>query len=390
MRKTTFVHVLLCTVLVFTGCGTGGNGNQGSNHSSPEPQANRQHPGPTQPEKITHPEKGSGRNRNSPVIETNGYLQPNTSETDRRIVDRMAKYLTYISPFSYRVKPNGDLIPLEDEAAMEEIHRRRTSPMLVITNFEEGTFSPEIPRSIFNDSKARKRLIKNVLNTLEKKDFYALNIDFEHIRPEDKKKYNDFLREITPRVKKAGYPVSTALAPKTSAKQTGGWHGAHDYAAHGKIVDFVVLMTYEWGWTGGPPMAVAPTPKVRQVLDYATSVIPRDKIMMGAPLYGYDWRLPYREGTNAKKISPVEAAALAKKRGATINYDQKDQAPWFKYTDDNGNDHIVWYENKQSVQAKLDLVKKYNLRGISYWVLGDEFPENWQLLNKQFRIRKHG
>ena len=32
-------------------------------------------------------------------------------------------------------------------------------------------------------------------------------------------------------------------------------------------------MTFEWGYTYGPPMAVAPLPQVRAVLDYAVSVI---------------------------------------------------------------------------------------------------------------------
>ena len=63
--------------------------------------------------------------------------------------------------------------------------------------------------------------------------------------------------------------VSTALAPKTSAAQVGAWYEAHDYRAHGEIVDFVIIMTYEWGWSGGPPMAVSPIPQVRQVYEFA-------------------------------------------------------------------------------------------------------------------------
>ena len=70
----------------------------------------------------------------------------------------------------------------------------------------------------------------------------------------------------------------------------------HDYPAHGRMMDFIFFMTYEWGWSGGPPMAVSPLNQVRRVLDYAISVVPRDKIMMGIPLYGYDSTLPYVPG----------------------------------------------------------------------------------------------
>ncbi|MFC4077568.1 glycosyl hydrolase family 18 protein [Salinithrix halophila] len=389
--KIRLVHVMLCTFLAVTGCGMGNTG--GNNQSAPSPPENgtaRQHPGPTQPERVTFPRKVTDTKKaKQPVMEINGYLEPATPKVDRRIAKSTAPYLTHLSPFSYRVRADGSMIPPKDEPALSALRRTKVVPMMVITNFEEGNFSPEIARSVFRNPQARERLIRNVINTLEKKGYYALNIDFEHIKPADKAGYNDFLREIAPRVRRAGHPVSTALAPKINAKQSGGWHGAHDYAVHGKVVDFVILMTYEWGWTGGPPMPVAPIPKVRQVLDYATSVIPPEKIMMGAPLYGYDWTVPYRKGTNAKKMSPVQASALAKREGADIHYDKKNQAPWFRYTDDQDREHIVWFENGPSAHAKINLAQRYGLRGISYWVLGDDFPRNWELVKEHFQIRKY-
>lgn len=78
-----------------------------------------------------------------------------------------------------------------------------------------------------------------------------------------------------------GYTVSTALAPKTSAAQQGPWGVAHDYKAHGEIVDFVLLMTYEWGYSAGPPMAVSPLPEVEAVVKYAVSEIPANKVLLG-------------------------------------------------------------------------------------------------------------
>jgi spore germination protein len=183
--------------------------------------------------------------------------------------------------------------------------------------------------------------------------------------------------------------VSTALAPKQSATQVGSWYEGHDYAAHGRIVNFVVIMTYEWGWSGGPPMAVAPIPQVRKVLDYAVTVIPREKILMGAPLYGYDWTLPYiKGGPFAKVVTPKGAIELARREGVAISYDTTAQAPYFRYYDDEGKEHIVWFEDARSMQAKFDLIKEYRLRGISYWVLGREFPQNWALLEDNFMIRK--
>lgn len=137
-------------------------------------------------------------------------------------------------------------------------------------------------------------------------------------------------------------------------------------------------------------MAVSPLPQVRKVLDYAVTRIPREKIMVGAPLYGYDWTLPYRKGgPPAKRIAPQAAAELARKTGAEIRYNNRDQAPYFYYRDKQGKKHVVWFENSQSAQARFDLIKEYRVRGVGYWVLGEPFPDQWSLLRDNFKIKKY-
>jgi spore germination protein len=197
------------------------------------------------------------------------------------------------------------------------------------------------------------------------------------------------LRKAKRRFEREGWLLSTALAPKTSATQRGRWYEAHDYRAHGQIVDFVVIMTYEWGYSGGPPMAVSPIGPVRRVLEYAISEMPASKIMMGQNLYGYDWTLPYVPGgPYARAISPQQAIRLAAQYNVAIEYDPKAQAPHFRYRDENGKEHEVWFEDARSIQAKFDLVKELGLRGISYWKLGLDFPQNWLLLTDNFTVVK--
>lgn len=324
-----------------------------------------------------------------PIIESNAYLQPSTAERDQALVREHADLLTYFSIFQYRVLRTGELVEPDDAAALEAIRATDSRPMMVVANFEEGNFSPEISRAIFTDTAAREAMITSIIQTMKNKGFRALNIDFENMYADDRDLYNQFLREITARLHQEGLLVSTALAPKTSATQVGQWYEAHDYKAHGEIVDFVILMTYEWGWSGGPPMAVSPIPQVRAVLDFAVSVIPPSKIMMGAPLYGYDWTLPFVQGGRfARSLSPQAAVTQARNVGAVIRYDPLSQAPNYSYYDSEGKEHIVWFEDARSMQAKFDLIKSYGLRGISYWVLGNPFPQNWALLGDNFRIRK--
>src|SRR5690606_35650069 len=142
------------------------------------------------------------------------------------------------------------------------------------------------------------------------------------------------------RLSAQGLLMSSALAPKVSATQEGEWYEAHDYGAHGAVDDMVVLMTYEWGYSGGPAMAVSPIDQVRRVVEYALTEMPANKILLGQNLYGYDWTLPFVPGGEyARAVSPQQAIALAREHNVPIQYDTTAQAPFFRYTDAEGRQH---------------------------------------------------
>lgn len=322
------------------------------------------------------------------MIEANGYLT-RTGADGERIARELGTYLTYLSMFSYHIRPDGSLIPLDDASVLQAARAQRAAPLMVITNFEGRRFSPDLAHSVLASTGVQDILITNILNTLRSKRFVGLNIDFEYVRPEDRELYNQFLRRVVNRLRPEGYSISTALAPKVSADQIGLLYEAHDYPVHGQLTDFVVLMTYEWGYAAGPPWAIAPINEVRRVLNYAVTAIPRNKILMGIPTYGRDWRLPFVAGQSiAATISPQEAIARAARYGVDIQFHQLYQSPFYRYTDAQGVRHEVWFEDARSVQVKYNVVKQYGLRGVSYWELSVPFPQAWPVLENNFRIRK--
>lgn len=325
-------------------------------------------------------------------IDVNAYIEPSTPDRDINIIESVAPHLTYLSVFSYRVNADASLVPPRDDTVViRTAVENRIAPIMVITNFTEGNFSSEIASAILTNKELQDTLFQNVLNVMKTKGFRVLNIDFERIRPEQRNLYNQFLRRFTDFMHRNDLLVSTALAPKASDLTTGAWHGAHDYAAHGRIVDFVIVMTYEWGWSGGPPRPISPLPEVEKVIRFAVSQIPPRKIMMGVNLYGYDWTLPYEEGGKfARAISPQMAIEIALNNNAAIEYDQEAKAPFFNYRDAEGKNHIVWFEDARSIQTRFNLVKRYGLKGVSYWVLGHEFPQNWLVLENLFTVNKFG
>ncbi|GGJ80158.1 spore germination protein [Anoxybacillus voinovskiensis] len=329
------------------------------------------------------------RKRNA---EFNGYVEPRNSVVSPSLeasARDAAPYLTYLAPFSFRIQRNGALKepPLNNFPSIARANN--VTLMMVITNIENDQFSDELGTIILNNEDIQNRFLQNIVTTAKKYGFRDIHFDMEYLRPADREAYNAFLRKAKQRFQQEGWLMSTALAPKTSATQKGRWYEAHDYRAHGQIVDFVVIMTYEWGYSGGPPLPVSPIGPVRKVLEYAITEMPASKIMMGQNLYGYDWTLPYVPGGKyAQAISPQQAIQLASRYNVSIEYDRNAQAPHFRYRDENGNEHEVWFEDARSIQAKFDLVKELGLRGVSYWKLGLDFPQNWLLITDNFHITK--
>ena len=301
-----------------------------------------------------------------------------------------APYLTYLALFSYEARRDGSLKTPPVEPLPTVAAEGNAGIAMVITNLEDYQFSSELARDIFQSVAVQNVLFDNIIKEAKRiGNIKDIHFDFERIPGDQREAYNNFLRRAVERMHAAGYTVSTALAPKTRTDQPGEWFVGHDYKAHGEIVDFVMLMTYEWGYSAGPPMAVSPLPQVEQVVQYALTVIPANKILLGQNLYGYDWTLPYVQGgPYAEALSPQRAIEVAKRYHAAIQYDYTAQAPYFNYVDEQGRSHIVWFEDARSIQAKFNLVKRLGLRGVGYWKLGLPFPQNWQLIGANFDVVK--
>lgn len=318
--------------------------------------------------------------------EINAYAYPHITDN---VLKKTVPYLTYLSPFAYKVNADGSLTPIDDSKMNKTASENGVYPAMVIANIEDDKgFSSELASEILNDNDVINTLLNNVKATMEQKGYKVLDLDFEYIFPSDKDAYNNFVKKAADFVHNLGYKITSALAPKTSSEQKGILYEAHDYAFHGKTVDHVILMTYEWGYTYSSPMAVAPVNEVRKVLDYAVTQIPPEKILMGIPNYGYNWKLPFTKGTAAKTVGNYEAVDLARKYNTEIQYDEKWQAPFFYYRDENNTEHVVWFEDARSVQAKLKLLSEYGLSGGSYWTINRFFPQNWLVLSSMYIVVK--
>lgn len=317
----------------------------------------------------------------------NGYAYP---FIDQIVLEETLPFLTEISVFSYGFTTEGNLVypAVEDSRILKEALDIGVAAILTLTPFDEnGNFNNNYISVLVNNDEVSDRLINQLLEVMEEKGYSGLDIDFEYILPEDKEAFAAFVTKTRMVMNESGYTVSVALAPKTSSDQPGLLYAGKDYKLLGEAANSVLLMTYEWGYTYGPPMAVAPLSNVRRVVEYAITEIPAEKISLGIPNYGYDWPLPYERGvTAARTIGNREAVEIAVFYGAEIQYDEKAQAPFFHYMDENEIEHEVWFEDVRSMLAKFELIKEFYLRGCGYWQLMRLFRANWLLLNYEFEI----
>lgn len=334
-------------------------------------------------------------------ISVNGYAYPTIDES---VLRRTLPYLTFLSIFSYGIADNGELIPPQARSGENpaEVETRliaaareyNTTPLLMLTSLgENGTFSDVLAARVLSDEALSETVINNVAETVRSKGYGGVDVDFEYIPAEYAESYAAFVTRINETLGD-DYTVLVSLAPKYSADQPGLLYGGHNYRLLGEAADKALLMTYEWGFTYGPPLPVSPINEVRRVIDYAVTEIPRDKIFIGVPNYGYDWALPYERGvTRARSLGNIEAVDLALEKNAAIQYDETAQAPFFTYFDrpetySDAVEHIVWFGNARSSDAILRLVAEYGLDGMGVWNIMKFFPSLWLVLNSLYTIRK--
>ncbi len=294
----------------------------------------------------------------------NGYAYP---FIDINLLQAESPYLTYMTPFTYGISADGRLLYLSDNLLRAVAEARGTQSVLHISTLtEDGSFNTARGDLILNNQDIQERLIQDILNLAEEKNFAGVDVDFEYLPGNLAREYADFLNKLRGRLRMRRKFLWAALAPKISRDQKGLLYEAHNYQLIGESVDAVLLMTYEWGYTYGPPMAVAPLPNVKAVLNYAVTFI--------------------QGVSRARSISTQEAFRLAIEYQAAIQYDETAQSPFFYYQDKAGLTHEVWFEDARSLDAKLKLINAYHFQGGGIWNLTRPFPQLWQVMDALYNI----
>ena len=285
-----------------------------------------------------------------------------------------------LSPFWYEVTRLGEIIKYsgaEDNTILSfaRTHGIRMIPLIA------NAFSSEQISAVLNDPIIRQNHINNIVRLLNQLNYDGIDINYENLFVRDKEVFVLFLQELKVALTTIGKQLVVTVHAKPD--DFGDWSGseAHDYLGIGQAADVVRIMGYDFHWFGGEPGSIAPADWIAKVLAYAVSTIPKNKIVLGVPTYGYDW--PLGQGQQGKGITYNYAISTASRYNAPI-IENAQQGPHFTYTA-NEVVHEVWFIDATSFATLLDLVNYYDINGIVIWYLGAEDPKIYDVIQAKFQ-----
>ncbi|HBW35449.1 MAG TPA: glycosyl hydrolase family 18 [Desulfosporosinus sp.] len=289
---------------------------------------------------------------------------------------RYGNAIKELAIFEVAIENDGTLRGRPSRRLINEAHAMGIKVSLVVSNLtKQGQFSTTLMSRLVRDQAFATLVWRNIRDILVDYQFDGVNLDLEKAEPADRRLFSQLIQSWSRLFQRSNFIVSIDVPAKTESDPLSAWRGSFEYKPIGQSVDEVILMTYEEHWGGSPPGSVASLPWVTQVLNYAIANIPREKIFMGIPMYGYDWP----ERGNGKVISYERAIELAQRQGAPLQWDAAQHSTFFRY-ETGGVRHTVYFEDPRSLREKLELAEQKGIRGVALWEMNLSYPRFWEVL----------
>lgn len=290
------------------------------------------------------------------------YVQYDRSSLDSLV--SQSDHLDQVVAFGYQLGADGSVSGPDPEILRGVTNGQKL--VLLFANLTDTGFSSEMVDQMLANPASRHQAVVEILSRTAAMGAGGVQLDLEGVSPERRDDLSRFVRDLAAALHAAGRTLSLAVPAKTVDDPEHGWNGAYDYQALGEAADYLYLMAYDLHWSGGEPGPVAALPWVTDVIRHAISLVPSSKLILGVPGYGYDWG---PDGGTA--YAWPRMAQRLEERGVTPVWDPVQGEYWATYDADDGK-HTVWYSGPESLAAKLELARQYNLKGVALWRLGFE------------------
>lgn len=323
------------------------------------------------------------------VLRSNSPAQITTNQNSLSSLKNHYKSVQILISQAYQVDQHGVVWGYLDHQMENFANQHKMKIMVLVTNVD---FDKEKAHKFLTDPVAVQRAIDMILAACEQNHYYGVQFDYEMIALDDRNALTAFYQKATTALHKKGFVVSYAVAPVVVGnpapteylkKLYTVWEGAYDLKALGASGDFVSIMSYNQHGEGTTPGSTAAYPWVEQTIKYALQFMPPEKISLGIPTYSTYW---YTGTGSSNKLHAQmsdlgydKVSYLLQKYQVKLHWDDQDKVNYVFY-DHNWLNEFLFVEDAESFKAKMALVNKYHLRGISVFYLGIEDPNIWKQL----------
>ena len=287
-----------------------------------------------------------------------------------------ANEIDVIAPQSYQVTGRGTVFGSVVPEIKSIAHARGVKIMPLVYN---AGFSSDTIAALLDHPKEQSKVASALVLEALKQGYVGWQLDIEHIPAKYRDKYTTFVATVCTALHQSNLACSVAVVAQQSTNPDdyppgswNGWVGVYDYHGIAQSADFLSIMSYDDPSSTGP---VAGIQWYQQVLDYTTKLVPANKISFGLPLYAWEWNADASKRVGVT-THPYVAELLRTRGYIARGRDEQQLVPWVSFKQD-GQGRKVWYEDMASVRSKLDLIKEYNIRGFSAWMLGVEDEKIW-------------
>lgn len=323
-------------------------------------------------------------------VSTNGYI---FTFIKRELLLKSLPNLTYLSVFNYMATKEGEVVQYRDDTeVIQTALEYGVLPLMMITTFTQtGDPNIEDAYNILLNEEYQDRNIYQFMEVIKSKGYRGINMVFNYFTESSQSLYTNFVKKVSEHLRQEGYLFFVTINYNLQVTNGNISLQEIDYTLISSYVDEVIFLKFMWGSNYDPPAPISNINHLRTLIDYVTKSTPSDKIMIGNPIFGYDWQLPYIQGRTVATSMTINAVLeLAYEAGAIIQFDEESQTPFFYYNQIIGIpvEHIVWFIDVRSIVGINEIVKDYSLKGSGIWNLMFYYPQLWTSINSQFDVIK--
>lgn len=301
--------------------------------------------------------------------------------------------ISYVSMFWYYLTPDGNIATYQGVNESAETIRtaqdQGAKVLALVANSpddQSSNWDAVRVRETLLDDNLRQQHINDLVTLALDFGFDGINIDYEAMPREDRQLFSTFIQELSEALHSNNKTLAVAIHPKTAEYLPSEDNGSHaqDWQVLSRYADQLHFMTYGEHVAGDEPGPVASLAWVERVIRFAleNQNVPRDKLFLGIALYAEAWIL-LADGSSSglnQEFTYSDLVSEVSNYGAEIQWDENSASPYVEINTGNGEKLVYWFENQQSVDAKMDLMQRYQLQKIAFWRFGGEDPQIWNSL----------